>query len=683
LIVDDTSNSSRFLTVIIGQRQQFAQAIKKITDIAVNNALLVTNSAEMFETSDIVTFKQATGLLGQEKRFVIIDLFDELAVDALAALAGIVPGSGGLIFCMPPRSQWQTVYASLFAQRFIHYLDNHSFAGYIDCANTQALQNLVSAPLLVQTAAEMRPTADQTEVIEAINRLSASALQQTLVIVSDRGRGKSSSLGMAAAALLAQTKITILITAPRFKACEVAFIHAQRLLGAGKIKQACLRHRQSMLRFMAPDEILQNNEAADIVLIDEAAAIPLPLLQGILERYAKTVFVSTVHGYEGTGRGFSVRFMAQLQRQQRHWKKIEMKTPVRWAANDRLEAWLFKLLCLDAELPSLAQAMDLSKLTICQPDQQQLADNEALLSQVFALLVLAHYRTRPSDLQRLLDDELTITVAQYDNRVVAVLLSCDEGAFEASLSSAIYQGRRRIKGHLLAQTLTYHCGVESAASARSHRIMRVVVQPDYQSMGIGSQLVQYLSATLKNRRVDVLGSSFGLTDQLARFWQANGFELVRIGLKHEKSSGERAAVLVQALTPLGADIVAQARQRFAVHLPLLRKTLLSDVDAGYESQSSLAADQLSPLEWQDIESFIDYSRAYELCIGGVNKWLTLNRDAIKQCQDKTAYLTVIEQIALRHQSWQDTTKTMGLAGKQQTQDLFKEAVLWYWQQLNP
>jgi len=682
LITIDTSHLARTVKAIIGHRHQIAQTIEKIVNIVQHDALLVSNSADI-AAADAVSFKQAQDLLGQEKKLVIIDLFDEIAVDAIAAVAGIVPGGGCLVFCLPPRDQWQTVYHSFFARRFLTAMQANKALQFIDSTDAAQLNAMTESLMAVQTTSEMSLTADQLTVIENIKQLSQSQQRQSLVVVSDRGRGKSSALGVAAAELLQNKKIRILITAPRFKACEMAFVHARRILSGDRVKQACLRYAESELRFMAPDEILHSDYAADILLIDEAASIPLPQLKSLLLRYQRTVFSSTVHGYEGTGRGFSVRFAKVLDASVWRWQKIEMKTPVRWAAGDGLEQWLFKLLCLDVELSELAADIELGRLNIRQLEQQQLSADEALLRQVFALLVLAHYRTRPSDLQRILDQNLSITVAEIDNTVVAVLLSADEGGFEPSMAAAIYQGQRRARGHLLAQTLSYHCGVESAACARSHRIMRIVVHPDCQSRGVGRQLLGYLVERLQNNAVDLLGASFGLTQALASFWQQNQFELVRIGLKHEKSSGERAAVFVRPLTEKGRQIHAKARQRFSAHLPLLRHTVLRDVEPCYQADNGSAqSSQLSPLELEDISSFIHYSKAYELCIAGVNKWLNNHIESLKSIEAHDQYFKVVDSIVFRQHSWQTTVEIMQLAGKKQARALFKEAVSWYWQKLS-
>ena len=55
---------------------------------------------------------------------------------------------------------------------------------------------------------------------------------------------------------------------------------------------------------------------AELVVIDEAAAIPLPLVRQLLGPYL--VFLSsTVSGYEGTGRSLSLKLIDQLRNQSR------------------------------------------------------------------------------------------------------------------------------------------------------------------------------------------------------------------------------------------------------------------------------------------------------------------------------------------------------------------------------
>ena len=134
-----------------------------------------------------------------------------------------------------------------------------------------------------------------------------------------------------------------------------------------------------------------------------------------------------------------------------------------------------------------------------------------LLKEVFALLVLAHYRTRPKDLKSLLDDEeISLYVTLNNKHVVAVALVISEGLFSDSLSTLVYQGKRRPKGHLLAQALTYHCGVEHAAMLDYARVMRIAVHPELQQQGIGTALLDFIISNEKQNSRDAIGTSFGM-----------------------------------------------------------------------------------------------------------------------------------------------------------------------------
>ena len=65
-------------------------------------------------------------------------------------------------------------------------------------------------------------------------------------------------------------------------------------------------------RFMAPDALLSSSETADWLIVDEAAAIPAPLLHQLVARFPRTLLTTTVQGYEGTGRGFLLKFCARF-----------------------------------------------------------------------------------------------------------------------------------------------------------------------------------------------------------------------------------------------------------------------------------------------------------------------------------------------------------------------------------
>ncbi len=72
-------------------------------------------------------------------------------------------------------------------------------------------------------------------------------------------------------------------------------------------------HRQT-IQYVLPSDHAKLAQA-ELVAIDEAAAIPLPIVKKLMGSYL--VFMSsTINGYEGTGRSLSLKLIQQLRSQQ-------------------------------------------------------------------------------------------------------------------------------------------------------------------------------------------------------------------------------------------------------------------------------------------------------------------------------------------------------------------------------
>ncbi|MCT9623490.1 tRNA cytosine(34) acetyltransferase TmcA, partial [Curtobacterium sp. C2H10] len=72
---------------------------------------------------------------------------------------------------------------------------------------------------------------------------------------------------------------------------------------------------------------------ASWLIVDEAAAIPGPLLRRLVARFPRTLLTTTVQGYEGTGRGFLLKFCAGFAQ----LRQFSLSAPVRWAPGCPLE----------------------------------------------------------------------------------------------------------------------------------------------------------------------------------------------------------------------------------------------------------------------------------------------------------------------------------------------------------
>ncbi|MDH5601603.1 MAG: DUF1726 domain-containing protein, partial [Gammaproteobacteria bacterium] len=370
--------------------------------------------------------KQANSWLGREKRVVIFDANSQFNTDAFAAITGIVVGGGVFFLLMPPVENWDTIYLSFFGQRLIHSITSTPAMVVIRQEDNTINFSDVEIATTLHQCSEPFLTPEQESVVEVIENEVRNKSFNPIVINSDRGRGKSAAIGIAAARLIQSGIQNIAVTAPRLKATKIIFKHLELMLPQAEACPGKIKYKNSTLQFYSPDQLIAEDIKADMLFIDEAAAIPVPLLTSLLNSYPFCVFATTVHGYEGTGRGFSVRFNKVLNEQKAGWKKCLMKTPVRWAENDPLENWMFSLLCLDAEVASANDIgiIDNSQLEFSVLSRLEVTKDESLLKEVFALLVLAHYRTQPSDLQRMLDDaQISIYIVKYKQHVIAVALT--------------------------------------------------------------------------------------------------------------------------------------------------------------------------------------------------------------------------------------------------------------------
>lgn len=547
-------------------------------------------------------------VLGQQCKVAIHNAHTGLYPDTLAALSGTVRGGGLLIILSPPFNEWPHFLDDYSKQRtpfnmhnqgspkllhkLLHSGQSHFGIHFYSVAGkdgglsrTQFSSEYTSnsthpsfvepqAPTSAFTSKVIDPTTgfshEQRTVFDAIIH---HPIETCHVLTADRGRGKSFLLGMMAYAFV-QMGRTVYLTAPHKRATTSVydgfnFAQTQKLkLSASE--PTAQNPNQDGMTFIPPEDVLNVVRAEDILLVDEAASIPIPLLIKWAEKSAHSVMATTTHGYEGTGKGFQLRFFKYLNQNIKDWHLYKLHTPIRYAYNDPLESWLFDALCLNADGPNYSDNDDhyecipanLDEVTFRKVEQSELITNPVLLSSVFGLLIQAHYQTKPSDLRDLLDAPgLHLFILERpallqsslndqpsnDSQVLCACITTDEGLLPETLHEAILNGYRRPTGHLIPQAMAFYMGLEQALHMKMARIIRIASQPNDQRSGLGSKLLKHVEEWHRDQHYDALGSSFAATPDVLGFWSKNGFVTIRQGSKQDHASGTYSALVFKGL----------------------------------------------------------------------------------------------------------------------------------------
>ena len=603
--------------------------------------------------------------LGTECDWLIVNAEQGFPADLVAAVSGSVKAGGLWLLLTPEPQQWMQQPNSDHRHLLPYPLDASKHQGDFLRFFCQRLQQCTLAWLtpneVLQTPSFPKLTthepapapyasSEQQAAVAAIHKVALGHRKRPLVLTAHRGRGKSAALGLAAAEL-AQHGKQILLTAPNESAAAICLQH---------FRAHCSTGQQSQLRYMPIDVLLKQKPHADLVLVDEAAAIPTPLLQQLVQAYPRVAFATTEHGYEGTGRGFQLRFQAYLQRHFAGFRQLQLKEPIRYADRDPLEQLLFHSLLfnLSEQYPEWDGAIE--ALQLQQLNSGQLLEQPELLKSLFHLLSLAHYQTRVDDLAALLDNpKLEVFALLQDDRLLACALVSLEGELPELLSKEILLGKRRVQGHLLAQSLAFHLQQPELSQAPMARIQRIVVHPKLQGQGLGTELVSRISAHYQSAQ-RLLGTSFAVSAPLLAFWSKAGFVPVRLGVKADQASGEHSLLMLQQHDKYQASI-QQLETCF-------RRQLYDQIPAFYPELAPALLRQLvtppqqrlNQIDYQALILFADQQRPFELIYSQLLHWFNQHLQNVPAADAELCIALLWQKRA-----FDALARTFGLTGKKQ------------------
>lgn len=593
-IEDELNDYTRVMAVsgirrllILSGEQDFHRQVLFDWQQRLSGIWLVVSDDASYATHTYSPFAYRT-ILGQECQHGFFDASQGFHAEAFAALSGTIMAGGWLLLALPPSQQWDSR-PDRDSLRWVNQdqpIATPNFMSYLRQIISQdaelvfwqqGQQLRLPEP---KSRPDWQPDLDQQQ-LRLLQHLLPLAAGIT-VITAARGRGKSALAGM----LVARQEGCI-VTAPAKVSIRVLADFAG-----------------DNLTFIAPDALLSAEipPPAQCLIIDEAAALPASVLDQLITLYPSTILITTVQGYEGTGRGFLLKFMPKIA----SYRHFTLTQPRRFAQNDPLEVVTERLLCLDEQQ---VKSVPAGKKIVVHP----LADNiwcqqPQLARQFYQLLIEAHYRTTPLDLRRFMDaPDMDYWCASDAGQICAALWTVNEGGLDKTLCQAIWQGRRRPKGNLVAQSLAAHSNFPEAAQLSSIRISRLAVAEPWRRQGLASRLV---NAMIRHCNIkDYISVSFGYSPTLCQFWQRCGFSLVRIGTQKEASSGLVAAMALYPLSEAGRQLCVNAHRKLQRDWPLLLVKGLTD--AKPTNQIRLE-DDLQPdrSDWQEIAGFACHLRPF-------------------------------------------------------------------------
>lgn len=384
-------------------------------------------------------------------------------------------------------------------------------------------------------------TCDQGQAVSTfLDAILDKGLRSTVALLAARGRGKSAALGLAVAGAIAARYSNIFVTAPSPENLKTLFEFVCKGFDAleykehidydvvrstnPEFKRATVRiniyreHRQT-IQYIQPHEHEKLSQV-ELLVVDEAAAIPLPVVKSLLGPYL--VFLSsTVNGYEGTGRSLSLKLIQQLEEQShlptknvessqsgRLFRKIELNEPIRYASGDPIESWLNALLCLDVtkSIPSINRLPSPSECTLFYVSRDTLfshnPDSELFLQRMMALYVASHYKNSPNDLQLMADapaHHLFVLLGPVDvskNRlpdILCVIQVCLEGQISRKSAMKSLSAGHQPSGDQIPWKFCEQFRDTVFPTLSGVRIVRIATHPSATRLGYGSTAVELLT----------------------------------------------------------------------------------------------------------------------------------------------------------------------------------------------
>lgn len=281
----------------------------------------------------------------------------------------------------------------------------------------------------------------------------------------------------------------------------------------------------------------------DLLVIDEAASIPIKKVHGLITGGTYPSFISsTVQGYEGTGRSLSLKLVGSLRASNsglsfeskkkkrgksmpkmfRMIREMQMEIPIRYGLNDAVEKWLNEFLCLNAttaekltdkpEFHSNCSLYFVNKETLFSYKKT----SEKFLHKIWSLFVSSHYKNSPNDLQLLADapgHSIAILLGPLKKSkdsqkaslpdVLCAAQICFEGNLNTTIEKELGEMGRSHKpsGDMIPWNLSQQYMNSGILNVLGVRVVRIATHPQAVGLGLGSRMLQELGRFFEGKMV--------------------------------------------------------------------------------------------------------------------------------------------------------------------------------------
>ncbi len=495
--------------------------------------------------SEIADFRLVHRLLGGEYDSVFLSLRNTYGWPGnLLALSMDFVSRGGVYGLFVPRHLLETLFGRYFLG-LAYSNPNHviltsegldyDFYGAEPVKSPKSA--IATSDRLIGKLMALTVNSDQAKALRSLPSFLYSRKYRLLLLTGDRGRGKSSVLGLYAAYIMSRGRGRFIVTSRSIYGVQSFFrmlIRGLEKLGiqynvssrGGLV--ARVSSGKALVEYVEPWRVSLVKEFSKPLLVDEAAGVGVARVRRWYRDIGKVIASSTIHGYEGSGRVL-VKYVREVFKDS---MVIRLKRPVRYYPGDPLEKFIYRVFHLDAEPPDIEGEPSPEKLRLVRKDREELVRNYNLLHSIYGLLVTAHYRNEPDDLVLIIDtDYFEVYSGVVDENIIGVL-------------QVRVEEKNSEKAMLIGNVLKRY-GLLDLKPSGLLRIVRIAVHPDYQRRGFGSRMLALLEE-IYAERTGLIGAFFSGFDTV-RFWLRNDYTPIYISPRYNKATGEKNIVVLKPI----------------------------------------------------------------------------------------------------------------------------------------